>query len=435
MRSTADLRRRILNRTARVAVVGQGYVGLSLACAAADAGFCVTGIDVDTTRVAALRDGTMAVAGVDDDVFRAAFDGGKLDFTTSMEIVAQSQLVFVCVPTPLRDGTPDLSFVEEACLDVATHLSTGSLVVLESTTYPGTTDQRVKPLLETSGFAAGRDFLLAYSPERIDPGNTEFTFRQVPRVVGGLNAESTGLAVLFYEQLVDKVMPVSSCRAAELAKLLENTFRHVNIALANEMAMLCHEVEIDVWEVIDAAASKPFGFMPFYPGPGVGGHCIPLDPTYLSWQMRRDVGHQFRVLEEAEDINAQMPAWVAGRIGEVLNDGRRSVRDARILVLGAAYKPDVGDVRESPAVKIMHLLHKRGAKVEFHDPYVEDVALNGMHLHRTELTNHAVASADLVAVLTPHTAYDLEWVSEHAKCVFDARNAFGPNRRRNIVRL
>ena len=210
--------------------------------------------------------------------------------------------------------------------------------------------------------AAGRDFLLAYSPERIDPGNAEFTFRDVPRVVGGLNAESTGIAVLFYEQLVDKVMAVSSCRAAELAKLLENTFRHVNIALANEMAMLCHEVDIDVWEVVDAAATKPFGFMPFYPGPGVGGHCIPLDPTYLSWQMKRDAGHQFRVLEEAEDINAQMPAWVAGRIAEVLNDGSRSVKDARILVLGAAYKPDVGDVRESPAVKIMQLLHKRGAQ-------------------------------------------------------------------------
>jgi UDP-N-acetyl-D-glucosamine dehydrogenase len=250
-----------------------------------------------------------------------------------------------------------------------------------------------------------------------------------------MNPESTGLAVLFYEQLVDKVMPVSSCRAAELAKLLENTFRHVNIALANEMAMLCHEVDIDVWEVVDAAATKPFGFMPFYPGPGVGGHCIPLDPTYLSWQMRRDVGHQFRVLEEAEDINAQMPAWVAGRIAEMLNDARSSVRDAQILVLGAAYKPDVGDVRESPAVKIMHQLHKRGARVEFHDPYVNEVTLNGMTLHRTDLTNRAVAHADLVAVLTPHGAYDLDWVSEHARLVFDARNAFGPDRRANVVRL
>ena len=435
MRGTADLRRRILNRTARIAVIGQGYVGLSLACAAADAGFSVTGIDTDAVRVKELADGQPVVAGVDEQVMRAALLTDRVTFSTSATAVAESHLVFVCVPTPLRDGTPDLSHIDGACGDVSSHLASGSLVVLESTSYPGTTEQRVRPALETSGMAAGRDFLLAYSPERIDPGNAEFTFRDVPRVVGGLNAESTGVAVLFYEQLVDKVMAVSSCRAAELAKLLENTFRHVNIALANEMAMLCHEVEIDVWEVVDAAATKPFGFMPFYPGPGVGGHCIPLDPTYLSWQMKRDAGHQFRVLEVAEDINTQMPAWVAGRIAEVLNDGCRSVKDARILVLGASYKPDVGDVRESPAVKIMDLLHRRGARVAFHDPYVGDVTLNGTTIHRTELTNHVVSRADLVAVLTPHSAYDLDWVAEHAKLVFDARNAFAPTRRLNVVRL
>jgi UDP-N-acetyl-D-glucosamine dehydrogenase len=416
-------------------VVGQGYVGLSLACAAAEAGFRVTGIDIDARRVAELSSGRAAVAGVDPEVFRSASLTGMLAFSTSPLAVAESNLVFVCVPTPLRDGTPDLSHIDGACADVASHLAAGSLVVLESTTYPGTTEERVKPALETSGMSAGRDFLLAYSPERIDPGNSEYTFRDVPRVVGGLTPESTGMAVLLYEQLVDKVVAVSSCRAAELAKLLENTFRHVNIALANEMAMLCHEVDIDVWEVIDAAATKPFGFMPFYPGPGVGGHCIPLDPTYLSWQMKRDSGHQFRVLAEAEDINAQMPAWVAGRIADVLNDEGRSVRDARILVLGAAYKPDVGDVRESPSVKIMQLLHKRGAKVEFHDPYVSDVPLNGTTLCRTELTNHAVSRADLIAVLTPHTAYDLDWVAEHAKRMLDVRNALAPTQRANVVRL
>lgn len=435
MRATAELRRHILNRTARIAVIGQGYVGLSLACAAADAGFCVTGIDVDPRRIAELSDGRADVAGVDENVAKRAFASELLRFSTKTDSVADSHLVFICVPTPLRDGAPDLTYIERACRDVAAQLAAGSFVALESTTYPGTTDELVRPLLETSGLLSGRDFLLAYSPERIDPGNDEYGFRQVPRIVGGMNPESTGVAVLFYEQLVDKVMPVSSCRAAELAKLLENTFRHVNIALVNEIAMVCHEVDIDVWEVIAAAATKPFGFMPFYPGPGVGGHCIPLDPGYLAWQVRRDVGRQLRVLEEAEDINAQMPAWVTDRIAEALNDRGRAVKDAKILVLGVAYKPDVGDIRESPAVKVINLLYRRGALLAFHDPYVEEVALNGGTLRRADLTNTAVSRADLVAVLTPHTAYDLEWVADHAKLVFDTRNAYNGAHRANVIRL
>jgi UDP-N-acetyl-D-glucosamine dehydrogenase len=435
MRGTAELRRRILNRTARITVIGQGYVGLSLACAAADAGFHVTGVDVDPQRIADLAEGRAAVAGVDEAAVTRAFASDLLRFSTSADPVTESHLIFVCVPTPLRDGTPDLTHIESACREVAAHLKPGSLVALESTTYPGTTDQLVRPLLETSGLIAGRDFLLAYSPERIDPGNDEYAFRQVPRIVGGMNPESTGAAVLFYEQLVDKVMAVSSCRAAELAKLLENTFRHVNIALVNEIAMACHEVDIDVWEVIAAAATKPFGFMPFYPGPGVGGHCIPLDPGYLAWQIRRDVGHQLRVLEEAEDINAQMPAWVTDRIAEALNDRGKSVRDAKILVLGVAYKPDVADIRESPAVKVIHLLHRRGALLAFHDPCIEEIAVNGATLRRTDLTNTAVARADLVAVLTPHSAYDLEWVADHASLVFDTRNAYNGARRANVIRL
>jgi UDP-N-acetyl-D-glucosamine dehydrogenase len=243
------------------------------------------------------------------------------------------------------------------------------------------------------------------------------------------------VAALFYGQLVDNVIPVSSCRAAELAKLLENTFRHVNIALVNEMAMLCHEMGIDVWEVIDAAATKPFGFMAFSPGPGVGGHCIPVDPAYLAWQVRRDVGHQFRILEQAQDVNAQMPGYVARRIGEALSDAGKAVKGAQVLVLGVAYKPDVGDVRESPAIRVLNALIRRGARVAFHDPYVDSVAINGSSLTRTELTHRALANADCVAVLTPHSAYDLEWIVQHSSLVFDARSAMGRIRSGNVVRL
>jgi UDP-N-acetyl-D-glucosamine dehydrogenase len=435
MRSTAELRRRILTKTANVAVIGQGYVGLSLACAAAEAGFRVLGVDTDREHVAALRRGDPAVPGVSEDVFTSAFATGSLAFSDDPVSIGEAQLVFICVPTPLHDGTPDLSFIDAASVTVAQHLMPGSLVVLESTTYPGTTEERVLPALERNGLVASRDFLLAYSPERIDPGNTEFSFREVPRIVGGLDPEATGLATLFYEQLVDKVMPVSSCRAAELAKLLENTFRHVNIALVNEMAMVCSEVEIDVWEVLAAAATKPFGFMAFHPGPGVGGHCIPLDPAYLAWQVRRDSGHQFRVVEVAEDVNAQMPVWVAGRIAETLNQHGKAVNGAKVFVLGAAYKADVGDIRESPSIRIMQQLHKRGAKVSFHDPWVETVQLSGSNVRRSALTTQAVSGADLVAVLTPHSAYDLDWVAEHARVVFDARNTIQGPKRLNVVKL
>lgn len=325
--------------------------------------------------------------------------------------------------------------MEQAARDVAARLEGTRLVILESTTYPGTTDQIVRPILESTGLSAGRDFLLAYSPERIDPGNGKFGFRDTPRVVGGMAPEATGIAGLFYEQLVDEIYVVSSCRAAELAKLLENTFRHVNVALVNEMAMLCNEMNIDVWEVIEAAATKPFGFMPFHPGPGVGGHCIPLDPTYLSWQVRRDAGHQFRILEQAQDINAQMPGYVASRIGDALNEVGKAVKDANILVLGVTYKPDVGDIRESPALQLMGYLHRRGAAISFHDPFVDEVSVNGGVVARTELTLRAVRSADCVALITPHRTYDLDWILQHAALVFDARNAYGVTKHEKVTRL
>lgn len=410
-------------------------MGLSLACASAANSFPVTGLDIDSERIDALEQGIPCVPGVAAGTFRAAFGTGNLSFTRDPAAIRDAEIVVLCVPTPLRDHGPDLSLVEEACRTVAANISPGTIVILESTTYPGTTEQVVTALIETSGLVVGRDVLLAYSPERIDPGNSEFDFRSVPRVVGGTSPLATGVAALFYEQLVDKVEVVSSCRAAELAKLLENTFRHINIALINEIAMFCNEMQIDVWEVIDAAASKPFGFMPFYPGPGVGGHCIPLDPTYLAWQVRRDSGHSFRILEQAQDINAQMPNWVTNRIADALNQQGKAVKGARILVLGVAYKPDIGDVREAPALKVIASLKKRGARVEYHDNFVPTISINATTSTSVNLTHRALSRADCVALLTPHGNFDLDWVAEHSTLIFDARNAYGDGRRPNVVRL
>jgi len=418
-----------------VVVVGQGYVGLSVACAAAEAGFAVAGIDVDEERIQALRRGELVVPGVNAATFQSALATGRISFENDFDPVASGDVILICVPTPVRDQAPDLSYIEAAAKETASRMVPGPLVILESTTYPGTTDELVRPLLETSGLQVGRDFLLAYSPERIDPGNDAFTFRSVPRIVGGFTPEAAGVAALFYAQIVDSVVTVSSSRAAELAKLLENTFRQVNIALVNEMAVLCHELDLDIWEVIEAAASKPFGFMPFHPGPGVGGHCIPLDPTYLAWLVRRDVGYQFRMVEQAQDINAQMPAWVGTRIGDALNEAGKTVKGSNVLVLGVAYKPDVADVRESPALRVMTQLRRRGARVSFHDPYVNSVEVNGQIVKSVQLSQRVLADADCVALLTPHSSYDLEWIAHHGRLVFDGRNAYGDRPSKNIVRL
>lgn len=423
MRYTASLRRRIQAREARIVVVGQGYVGLSLAVAVAAEGFEVRGVDVDARRIADLAEGEPSVPGVPLAQFRSAFQTGLMSFSVDFEAVEQADVVCLCLPTPAKDGGPDLAAIERACKEVARHLTPGTLVILESTTYAGSTEEVVRPWLETSGLVAGKDFLLAYSPERIDPGNDQYAFRDVPRIVAGTTGEGTALASCFYEHLVDEVVSVSTPRAAELAKLLENTYRHVNIALVNEMAMLCHELGIDVWEVIRAAATKPFGFASFRPGPGVGGHCIPVDPLYLAWQVRRDAGHGFRILEQAQDVNARMPAYVVDRVAQALNDCGKPLRQSRILLLGVAYKPDVGDVRESPALEILRLLLRRGARVTFHDPHVPHVEVDGRGHAGVVLSRRAVAGADCVVLLTPHTAYDVDWICDVAQLVFDARNA------------
>jgi UDP-N-acetyl-D-glucosamine dehydrogenase len=435
VRNTAILRRRILAREASVTVVGQGYVGLSLACAAAEAGFRVSGVDIDADRIEDLGRALLSVPGVAETAFRRAVDTGRLTFGADLSPVVDSDVVCICVPTPMRDGAPDLTYVETAVRGVADHLRPGRLVVLESTTYPGTTDGPVREILQSNGLRAGQDFLLAYSPERIDPGNEEFEFGSIPRIVGGLTPESTGMASLFYGQLVDKVLVVESCRAAELAKLLENTFRHINIALVNEMAMICHRMGINTWDVLDAAATKPFGYMPFYPGPGVGGNCIPVDPMYLAWQVRRDAGFRFRLLEQAQEVNDQMPAYVADRIAEALNDLGKAVKGARIHVLGVAYKTDVAESRESPAIRVMDALRRRGALLSFSDPYIDSISVGGQALDGIDITQRAIAGVDCVAVLTPHRAFDFDWIADHAQIVFDARNAYGPRQLPNVVRL
>jgi UDP-N-acetyl-D-glucosamine dehydrogenase len=435
MRGTRPLLRRIDERAVTVCVIGQGYVGLSVAAGAAITGMQVDGIDSDPERAGALAAGRNVVAGVDDATFDLAMDTGRLRFGTDFAAVEGADVLLICVPTPLIEHRPDLSAVEAACRAAAPHLRRGTLVVLESTTYPGTTEQVVRPLLEAHGLRGGRDFLLAYSPERIDPGNAKFGLRNTPRVVGGLTPASTEVAAAFYAQLVDEVVPLSSCRAAELAKLLENTFRMVNIALVNELAMLCAEQGIDTWEVIRAAATKPFGFMAFQPGPGVGGHCIPLDPTYLSWQSRRDTGKPFRLVELAQDVNAQMPAYVAQRVAEALNTRGRAVNGAKILALGVTYKPNVGDIRESAAITVLEHLQRKGARLTFHDPFVDRVQHGALRLRRVPLTPAAISRADCVLVLTPHDVYDLPAIVEAAQLVFDARDATPPPARSRVVTL
>ena len=400
-------------------VVGLGYVGLPLAVALREAGVDVVGYDVDPLRVAELRGGRSGIEDVPD----SAVYG--ITFTSDPAAAADCSSYVICVPTPLREGMPDLGAVESAARAVATVVSAGDLVVLESTTYPGTTEEVVAPLLGRT------DVLLAYSPERIDPGNPTYGIRNTPKVVGGVDAASTKAAVAFYEQVCDTVVQVDGTREAEMAKLLENTFRHVNIALVNEMAVFCRELGIDLWQVIEAARTKPFGFMPFYPGPGVGGHCIPVDPSYLSWRVRK-LGFTFRFVELAQEINAQMPSYVVTRLGDLLNDAGLALSRSRVLCLGAAYKPDVADVRESPAVEVMRQLQRKGATVSYADPHVPSMVVDLERLEAVDLSD-GLPEVDAVVVLTPHAAFDLERVRREAPLVLDTRAAVEPAE--NVFRL
>jgi UDP-N-acetyl-D-glucosamine dehydrogenase len=405
-----------------VAVIGLGYVGLPLAVAAAGAGNQVVGYDVSARHVERLANGQSPIEDVSDQCLKEAVAGGGLRFTADPIELADCRCSVICVPTPLKDKVPDLSMVMAAVDTVAAYLSPGDLVVLESTTYPGTTEDLVAPrLARATGLEAARDYHLAFSPERIDPGNRHYHLANTPKVIGGMGPASTQAAVEFYSGFVDEVHAVSSPREAEMAKLLENTFRHVNIALVNEMAILCQELGVDLSEAIEAAGTKPFGFMAFQPGPGVGGHCIPIDPSYLSWRVRR-LGSSFRFVELACEINDRMPEYVATRVGDLLNRERKAVNGARVLVLGIAYKADIGDVRETPAGALARRLTSRGALVSWHDPHVRshDVLQPAMRVE--SLSADVLGGFDLVIIHTDHSSYNWPWIVEHAALVLDTRN-------------
>jgi UDP-N-acetyl-D-glucosamine dehydrogenase len=405
-----------------VAVVGQGYVGLPLAMRAVEVGYRVVGYDVDEGRVKSLLAGESYVEDVDDEVLAAALGSGRYLPSSSEERLAGFDVAVITVPTPLRDGNPDLSFIEAAASAVARHLRARATVVLESTTYPGTTEELVAPILEQgAGLVAGEDFHLGYSPERIDPGNRTWTLVNTPKVVSGVDSSSLAAVKGFYDSLVERTVPVSSPAAAELCKLLENTFRHVNVALVNEMAMFAADLGIDVWEAIEAAGTKPFGFMAFTPGPGVGGHCLPIDPSYLSWRVRRRLGRSFRFVELANDVNDHMPDFVVRRLTEALNRRRLAVNGSRILLLGLAYKRNTGDARESPALAVAERLLALGAEVRAADPHVVEGHVD-RRVRRVDATPEELGSADAVVVLTDHDAFDLAAVAAQAAYVLDTRH-------------
>ena len=412
-----------------VAVVGLGYVGLPLAVRAAEVGHRVVGYDVDEARVKLLNAGESYIEDVPAAQLQAVLESGAFTASTDGRACAGFDIAVVAAPTPLRDGLPDLTYLEDAARTLARYLRPGAAVVIESTSYPGTTQEKVQPLLEEgSGLVAGRDFHLGFSPERIDPGNQTWTLVTTPKIVSGIDQESLGVIQEFYDTIVDRTVATSSPREAELAKLIENTFRHVNIALMNELAMFAHDMDINVWEAIQAASSKPFGYMPFTPGPGVGGHCLPIDPSYLSWRVERALGKSFRFVELADDINNHMPDYVVNRLMMAFNARGRALRGARLLLLGLAYKKNTGGARESPAVRVAKLLVAMGAEVRAADPHVvEATAVDGV-VPRVEVDAGELAGADAVVLLTDHEAFDYDLVCREARFVFDCRHRLaGPN--------
>ncbi len=441
-----DLLKLISETHARIGVIGLGYVGLPLIVEFALKGFDCVGFEVDESKVAEINGGRSYIVDVTTENVTKCVDGGKLNATTDFAQLSECDVIIICVPTPLRKTKdPDMSYILTAGGEIQKYMRRGQLVILESTTYPGTTDEVLQPMFEEKGFNLDEDFMLAFSPERVDPGNPQFQTHNIPKVVGGVSQDSTEVSAALYGEIVEQVFPVSSARVAEAAKLWENTFRAINIGMANEMAKVCNALGIDSWEVVSAAATKPFGFMPFFPGPGIGGHCIPLDPHYLSWKARQH-GFDSQFISLAEQINSTMPNYVVELATTALNDAKKSVNGSKILILGVAYKKDIDDMRESPALSIIDLLRADGANVVYHDPFVRSVTFDhaytigdGEPLQNQELTDELVKSSDCVIICTEHSNVDYDRVCKLAPLVVDTRNALSNDLRSGskarIVRL
>ena len=421
-----ELHQKLDDRSAKVVVLGLGYVGLPLAAVLAEAGYQVIGVDPEQEKISLLNQGISYIDDVDKEVIRKLTSKGNLSATSDFSVVAEADAVSICVPTPLRKTRdPDMSYIVEVSESIAPYIHPGMVVVLESTTYPGTTRELLLPkLIEGENLVVGENFFLAFSPERVDPGRENWTTINTPKVVGGITPACTEIASAFYESALETVVTVSTTEVAEMTKLLENTYRMVNIGLVNEMAIMCDRMGINVWEVIDAAATKPFGFMKFTPGPGLGGHCIPIDPLFLSWKLR-SLNYTARFIDLASEINTSMPRYVVNKVGEALNDRQKALKNSQILILGAAYKPDIDDVRESPALDVIGLLQQSGAEVKYHDPFISQLKHENINLESVPELMEAVESVDCVVIITNHSQYDYQQIYDKASCIMDARNALG----------
>lgn len=430
-----ELLNKINTREARVGVVGLGYVGLPLVVALAEAGFKVVGVDLDPQKVNLINRGVSYIEDVSNHILQPLVKSGKVHATTDYGNLDDVDSISICVPTPLRKTKdPDISFIVSATESIARYGIEGKLIILESTTYPGTTEEVVLPRIQAKGLQVGQDFFLAFSPERIDPGRTDYNVHTTPKVIGGMTASCLEVAVALYGTFVEQPVPVSSTAAAEMVKLLENTFRAVNIGLVNEVALMCDKLGLDVWEVVQAAATKPYGFMPFYPGPGLGGHCIPIDPHYLSWKLKT-LNYTARFIELASEINSQMPEYVVAKVADALNEQAKPVKGSKILILGVAYKPNVGDVRESPALDIIHLLEQKGAAVSYNDPYIPQLHEEGISSSSVALSDERLQTADCVVIVTNHNSYDWEKILISAPLIVDTRNAIKERGRTSVIKL